>query len=72
MGMKRFNVFLTRDYSVEIRAENESEARECVEFFVTGGLDGSSDEERNHYNFVIERIKPITNHAFQVEEIGNG
>ena len=70
--MKRFNVFLTRDYAVEIRAENEMEAKECVEFFVTGGLDGSTDEERKHYNFEIERIKPITNDAFEIEEIQNG
>ncbi len=70
--MKRFNVLLTRDYAVEIKAENEMEAMECVEFFVTGGLDGSTNEERNRYHFEIERIKPIMNYAFEVEEIGNG
>ncbi len=70
--MKRFNVFLTRDYAVEIAAENELEARECVEFFVTGGLDGSTDEEREYFKFAIERIKPIRNEAFEIEEIPNG
>lgn len=70
--MKNYKVLLHRDYVVEISAENEDEAKECSEFFVTGGLDGSTEDERKHYNFQIERIKPITNDAFEVEEMGNG
>ncbi len=57
--MKKYRVLLTRDYAVEIIAKNKSEAGECVEFFVSGGLDASTIEERKHYNFEIERIKPL-------------
>ena len=67
--MKKFKVLLTRDYIVEINAENENDAKECVEFFVSGGLDASTKIDQEKYNFAIERIKPITNHAFEVEEI---
>ena len=67
--MKKFKVLLTRDYIVEINAENENDAKECVEFFVSGGLDASKKIDQEKYNFEIERIKPITNHAFEVEEI---
>jgi hypothetical protein len=69
--MKKYKVLLTRDYVVEIKAKNESEAKECAEFFVSGGLDASTLEDRKRFNFEIDRIKPITNDAFEVEEIAN-
>jgi hypothetical protein len=40
--MKKYQVFLTRDYVIEIKAENKTEAKECSEFFVSGGLDAST------------------------------
>ena len=72
MGRKRYKVLLHRDYAVEISAENEVEAMEFAEFFVTGGLDGSTKSDRSRYNFEIERIKSITNDVFAVEDIDNG
>lgn len=69
--MKKYRVLLTRDYVVEIKAKNKSEAKECAEFFVSGGLDASTIEDRRSYNFEIDRIKPITNNAFEIEEIKN-
>ena len=60
---------LTRDYIVEIKANNEDDAKECAEFFVSGGLDASTIIDQQKYNFQIERIKPVTNNAFEVEEI---
>jgi hypothetical protein len=69
--MKQYQVFLTRDYIVEINAKNKEEAKECVEFFVSGGLDASTIEERNHHNFEIMRINPVVNEAFEVNEIKN-
>lgn len=69
--MKKFKVLLTRDYIIEINAANEKSAKECAEFFVSGGLDDSTKLEREKYNFEIQRIKPITNDAFEVEEITN-
>ncbi|MGA2915147.1 MAG: hypothetical protein ABSE89_03885 [Sedimentisphaerales bacterium] len=70
--MKKYRVLLTRDYVVEINAENEAEAKECAEFFVSGGLDASTEKDKEKYNFEIERIKPIINDAFEVEEIIDG
>ena len=67
--MKKFKVMLTRDYIVEIKANNEDDAKECAEFFVSGGLDASTIIDQQKYNFQIERIKPVTNNAFEVEEI---
>lgn len=66
--MKRYKVLLTRDYMVEIKAQNEEEAKECVEFYVSGGLDESTEVDRQKHKFEIERIKPITNDAFEIEE----
>jgi hypothetical protein len=70
--MKKYQVLLTRDYVVEISAENKTEAKECSEFFVSGGIDASTEEDRSKYNFKIERIKPVCNDAFEIEEIKNG
>ena len=70
--MKKYRVSLTRDYVVEINAENETEAKECTEFFVSGGLDASTEKDRERYKFEIERIKPVVNDAFEVEEIIDG
>ena len=67
--MKKYKVLLTRDYIVEIKANSEDEAKECTEFFVSGGLDASTKIDQQKYNFEIERIKAITNNAFEVEEI---
>lgn len=67
--MKKYQVFLTRDYAIEIKAKNKTEARECSEFFVSGGLDASTEIERQRFHFEIIRIKPIVNEAFEVEEI---
>ena len=71
-GLKKFQVSLTRDYVVEIKAQDELDARQFTEFFVTGGLDGSTQVERDHYNFEIERIKPIVNEVFEIEELTDG
>lgn len=67
--MKKYKVLLTRDYIVEIKANNENDAKECAEFFVSGGLDASTKIDQEKYNFQIERIKAVTNDAFEVEEI---
>ena len=66
--MKKYRVLLTRDYIIEINAVNEIEAKECSEFFISGGLDASTEKDRSKYNFEIGRIKPIRNDAFEVSE----
>ena len=67
--MNRYRVLLTRDYVVEIKALNKNEAKECAAFFVSGGLDASTEGERERYNFEIIRIKSILNDAFEVEKM---
>lgn len=69
--MKKFKVLLTRDYLVDIRAENKEQAKLFAEYFVAGGIDASTENERMQYKFEIERIKPTVNDAFEVEEIQN-
>jgi len=67
--MKKFKVLLTRDYIVEISANNKEDAKGCSEFFISGDLDVSTKKDRELFNFEIERIKPVINNAFEVEEI---
>jgi len=67
--MKKYKVLLSRDYIVEIKAENENEAKEFAEFFVSFGSDSSSKIDHQKYDFEIERIGAVTNNAFEVEEI---
>lgn len=67
--MNKYRVLLTRDYAVEIKALNEDEAKECAEFFVSGGLDASTEKERERYNFEITRIKSIANETLDIEEM---
>jgi len=60
--MKKFKVMLTRDYIVEIKANNEDDAKECAEFFVSGGLDASTIIDQQKYNWYrrLERtLKPL-------------
>lgn len=67
--MKKFKVHLTRDYVVEINAENEDAAKEFTELYVSGGNDESSKLVRLKYKFQIEKIKPTLNEAWLVEEL---
>lgn len=67
--MKKFKVQLTRDYIVEILAENEMAAKEFTEQYVSGGTDESREATRLKNNFQIVNIKPTNNEAVFVEEI---
>jgi len=67
--MKKFRVLLTRSYVIETTAKDEKQAKECSEFFISGGLDASTEMERAFYNFEIDQIKPVINDAFEVEEM---
>jgi hypothetical protein len=69
--MATFQVFLTRDYIVDIEAKNRREAAECTEFFVSGGLDASTEKEQEHWNFKILQIRPTVNEAFEIHEVPN-
>ena len=67
--MKKFKVHLTRDYVVEINAENEDAAKEFTELYVSGGMDDSREVTRLKGRFQIEKIKPILNEALVLEEM---
>ena len=69
MKMKKFKVHLTRDYTVEINAENEDAAKEFTELYVSGGTDDSVDMTRLKNKFQIEKIEPTSNEVWMVEEL---
>ena len=69
--MATFQVFLTRDYIVDIEACDSRDAAECTEFFLSHVLDASTTEQQKHWKFKILQIKPALNQAFEVHEIPN-
>ena len=67
--MKRYQVLLSRTYIVDIQAKNEEEACQNVEYYLGHCEDLSSENERKRDNFVIEKIEPAINEAFEVTEV---
>lgn len=67
--MKKFTVHLSREYVVQIDANNENDARAFSELYVSGGNDGSSEDICKQKNFQIRNIKPTLNESHYVEEI---
>jgi hypothetical protein len=67
--MKKFIIYLSREYVVHIEAENEDDARDFTALYVSGGFDESSETTRKQNNFQIHHIKPTLNEAFCFEEI---
>jgi hypothetical protein len=67
--MKKFKMILSRDYVIEIKAENEHTAVKYAQFYVGGDLDVSTRATRKKYNFKLKAIELITNDVYEVEEI---
>ncbi len=67
--MKTFRVELHRDYLVEIEANNETEAKELTEFFLSDPRDASTAQEREKYRFSFGEIDLASNDASAVTEI---
>ncbi len=67
--MKKFKVYLSREYVVHIEANNEEDAQSFTELYVSGGFDDSREATHKHDNFKIYDIKPTLNEAFYVEEL---
>ncbi len=67
--MKKFTVYLSREYVVQIEANNEEDAQNFSALYVSGGIDESNETTRKQNNFQIHHIKPTLNDAFCVEEI---
>lgn len=69
--MKKYKINLTREYIVDIIAENEEAARKFTELYVSGGSD-ESEKKGIEDKFKIEQIKPILNEAWLIgEELDN-
>jgi hypothetical protein len=66
--MKNFKVTLTRAYEVSIRARNEEEAKQFVEFFLNNCKDISTAKENLERKFKIGKIKPTINDATEIVE----
>ena len=66
--MRKFVVHLSREYIVEIAAENENAAMEFAELYVSGGNDDSHIDTRLKNHFLIEKIKMITNDTLIMKE----
>lgn len=64
--MKKYKVHLTREYVVEICAENEDVAKELTEMYVSGGIDDSTKETQISNSFSIGKIVPTLNEAWLV------
>jgi hypothetical protein len=67
--MKMFKVHLTRDYVVDIQAEDEDEAGRLTEWYISGGKDESTEKDRLTQKFKIIKIKPTVNEASYIEEV---
>ncbi len=70
--MKKYQVFLSRTYIVGIQANNEEEACRNVEYYLGDCEDLSSGNDRKMDNFLIEKIEPAINEAFEVTEVKAG
>jgi len=65
---KRYEVFLTRNYVVHIKAESKEEACSNVEFYLGDCEDLSNEFEQANDHFQIEKIKPAINEAFGLKK----
>jgi hypothetical protein len=67
--MKKYRVLLSRTYIVDIQAENKEEACRNVEYYLGDCEDLSTEDDRKRDKFLIEKIEPAINDAFEVTEI---
>jgi hypothetical protein len=65
--MREFTIHLTREYVVQIRANNGEDAKSLTELYVSGGFDDSNELIQKKYDFQIQNIKPILNEAISLE-----
>jgi len=67
--MRKYRVLLSRTYIVDIQAKNEEEACRNVEYYLGDCEDLSTENDRKRDDFLIEKIEPAINEAFEVEEV---
>lgn len=66
--MKKFTVYLSREYVIQIEAQNEEDARNSTELYVSGGEDNSNELIRKKHNFQIHKITPTINETLCFED----
>lgn len=49
--MKKFTVYLYRDYKISIKAKNKEEAKFLTEYVIGGEKDISTDKEKTQFKF---------------------
>jgi len=67
--MKEYELVLSRDYIVKIKAENKEKAKEYAEIFIGDPKDESTPEDREEKRFEILEINSEFNEALDCEEI---
>lgn len=67
--MKEFEVVLSRDYVVRIKAENKEKAKEYAEIFIGDPKDESTPKDREEKRFEILEISSEFNEALDCEEV---
>ena len=67
--MKTFDLILTKSYTVRIKAENKTLAKEFSQIFTSDIKDLSTDNDKINHNFEIENIDCKINEVFEIQEI---
>ncbi len=67
--MKTYKVGLSRLYNVVIDAENDADAKQAVETFLSNPKIVSAKKSRTEHNFKIKTISMTWNEAFEAKEL---
>ena len=62
--MKNFKVVLTRDYILKIKAQNERQAKNFAERFISKSVDTSNESEGKKRKFQIIGMEAVANDVF--------
>jgi len=67
--MKKYQVVLTKSYTVIVKANTKQQARHVVEFYTGDVKDISRIQDRKKYQFNIEDIDCKVNEGLEVQKI---
>ena len=67
--MNTYRIGLSRLYNVYIDADNEEEAKQAVDTFLSNPRDISTKVDRAEHHFKIKEIETTWNEAFEAKEI---
>jgi len=63
-NMKNFKVVLNRDYILKVKAQNERQAKNFAERFISQSVDMSNESEGKKRKFQVIDMEVVTNDAF--------